>query len=337
MGNTCWKSRDRDMDCESQKKNLIAPHPNTFCNPSLVNWNWDEVILIPSDDDEANVNEPIALPVEDADVEIAPHHNPFFNPKLLNWNWDDPSSAATNFCFWKRGRHDKSSSKTRTRDTGHKTHDTEHGTRDTGHGTRDTEHGTRNTEHGTRNTEHGTWNTEHGTRNTEYGTRNTESGTPGPVFRVPCSVSRVPYPFFFLWCIGFRVSGFRFLGPVSGPGPFSVPLGSGVRVPVPFSGFPVSVPGHQGPGGSGGPVDPGPGVPEFLVFLGSVFRVPCSVFRVPCSVFRVPCSVFRVPCSVFRVPCPVSRVPCPVSRVPCPVSRVPCPTKLLGYKLKTIC
>ncbi|GJS81990.1 retrotransposon protein, putative, ty1-copia subclass [Tanacetum coccineum] len=41
---------------------LIAPHPNTFCNPSLVNWNWDEVILIPSDDDEANVNEPIALP-----------------------------------------------------------------------------------------------------------------------------------------------------------------------------------------------------------------------------------------------------------------------------------
>ncbi|GKF69644.1 hypothetical protein Tco_0202701 [Tanacetum coccineum] len=40
----------------------IAPHPNTFCNSSLVNWNWDEVILIPSDDDEANVNEPIALP-----------------------------------------------------------------------------------------------------------------------------------------------------------------------------------------------------------------------------------------------------------------------------------
>ncbi|GKD55381.1 hypothetical protein Tco_1288768, partial [Tanacetum coccineum] len=68
---------------------LIAPHPNTFCNRSLVNWNWDEVILIPSDDDEANVNEPIALPIEDADVEIAPHHNPFFNPKLLNWNWDD--------------------------------------------------------------------------------------------------------------------------------------------------------------------------------------------------------------------------------------------------------
>ncbi|GKC90335.1 hypothetical protein Tco_1150984, partial [Tanacetum coccineum] len=67
----------------------IAPHPNTFCNPSLVNWNWDEVILIPSDDNKANVNEPIALPIEDADVEIAPHHNPFFNPKLLNWNWDD--------------------------------------------------------------------------------------------------------------------------------------------------------------------------------------------------------------------------------------------------------
>ncbi|GJW54114.1 hypothetical protein Tco_0098199 [Tanacetum coccineum] len=36
-----------------------------------------------------NVNEPMALPVEDADVEIAPHHNPFFSPKLLNWNWDD--------------------------------------------------------------------------------------------------------------------------------------------------------------------------------------------------------------------------------------------------------
>nr|GEV87865.1 hypothetical protein [Tanacetum cinerariifolium] len=66
-----------------------ADLPNTFFNPSLVNWNWDEVILIPSDDDEANVNEPIPLPVEDADVEIAPHHNPFFNPKLLNWNWDD--------------------------------------------------------------------------------------------------------------------------------------------------------------------------------------------------------------------------------------------------------
>nr|GEZ83403.1 hypothetical protein [Tanacetum cinerariifolium] len=67
----------------------IAPHSNTFCNPSLVNWNWDEVILISSDDDETNVNEPIALPVEDADVEIAPHHNPFLNPNLLNSYWDD--------------------------------------------------------------------------------------------------------------------------------------------------------------------------------------------------------------------------------------------------------
>ncbi|GJS95973.1 hypothetical protein Tco_0802941 [Tanacetum coccineum] len=67
---------------------LVAPHANTSCNPSLVKWNWDEVILVPSDDDEANVNEPIALPVEDADVEVAPHHNPNFNPKLLNWNWD---------------------------------------------------------------------------------------------------------------------------------------------------------------------------------------------------------------------------------------------------------
>nr|GEV04265.1 hypothetical protein [Tanacetum cinerariifolium] len=53
---------------------LIAPQPNTFFNPSLVNWNWDEVILIPSDDDEAN---------------IAPYHNPFFNPKLLKWNKDN--------------------------------------------------------------------------------------------------------------------------------------------------------------------------------------------------------------------------------------------------------
>nr|GEX52547.1 hypothetical protein [Tanacetum cinerariifolium] len=68
---------------------LIASHPNNFFNPTLLNWNWDDVIVIPSDDDEANVNEPIPLPVEDADVEIAPHHNPFFNPKLLNWNWDD--------------------------------------------------------------------------------------------------------------------------------------------------------------------------------------------------------------------------------------------------------
>nr|GFB53984.1 hypothetical protein [Tanacetum cinerariifolium] len=56
---------------------LIAPHSNTFCNPSLVNWSWDEVILISSDDDETNVDEPIALPVEDADID------------LLNSYWDD--------------------------------------------------------------------------------------------------------------------------------------------------------------------------------------------------------------------------------------------------------
>ncbi|GKA77396.1 ribonuclease H-like domain-containing protein [Tanacetum coccineum] len=74
-----------DADLPSLDAHLqIAPHPNTFCNPSLVNWNWDEVILILSDDDEANVNEPIALPIKDADVEIAPHHNPFFNPKMTN-------------------------------------------------------------------------------------------------------------------------------------------------------------------------------------------------------------------------------------------------------------
>nr|GFA45369.1 hypothetical protein [Tanacetum cinerariifolium] len=36
---------------------------------SLLNWNWDDVIVIPSDDDEANVNKPIPLPVKDADVE----------------------------------------------------------------------------------------------------------------------------------------------------------------------------------------------------------------------------------------------------------------------------
>nr|GFB88394.1 hypothetical protein [Tanacetum cinerariifolium] len=68
---------------------LIASYPNTFFNTALLNWNWDDVIAIPSDDGEANVKEPIPLPVEDADVEIAPHHNPFFNPKLLNWNWDN--------------------------------------------------------------------------------------------------------------------------------------------------------------------------------------------------------------------------------------------------------
>ncbi|GKF20505.1 hypothetical protein Tco_0069143 [Tanacetum coccineum] len=38
---------------------VIAPQPNTFFNPSLVNWNWDEVILIPSDDDEPRAEEDI--------------------------------------------------------------------------------------------------------------------------------------------------------------------------------------------------------------------------------------------------------------------------------------
>nr|GEU65528.1 hypothetical protein [Tanacetum cinerariifolium] len=87
----------QDSDCVSvvfsflrlPDADLIAPHSNTFCNPSLVNWNWDEVILISSDDDETNVNETIALPVEDADEEIALHNNPFLNPKLLNSYWDD--------------------------------------------------------------------------------------------------------------------------------------------------------------------------------------------------------------------------------------------------------
>ncbi|GKB83509.1 hypothetical protein Tco_0950404 [Tanacetum coccineum] len=49
----------------------------------------DEVIVIPSDDDESGANEPIPALVEDADVKIAPHPNPFFNPHLMNWNWDD--------------------------------------------------------------------------------------------------------------------------------------------------------------------------------------------------------------------------------------------------------
>nr|GEY02395.1 hypothetical protein [Tanacetum cinerariifolium] len=62
-----------------------ADLPNTFFNPSLVNSNWDEVILIPSDDDEANVNEPIPLLVEDAGVEI----RFMFKRLLLNSNWDD--------------------------------------------------------------------------------------------------------------------------------------------------------------------------------------------------------------------------------------------------------
>ncbi|GKF29336.1 hypothetical protein Tco_0095678, partial [Tanacetum coccineum] len=43
----------------------IAPHHNPFFSPKLLNWNWDDVIVVPSDDDE-----PIPLPVEDADVEV---------------------------------------------------------------------------------------------------------------------------------------------------------------------------------------------------------------------------------------------------------------------------
>nr|GEV26216.1 hypothetical protein [Tanacetum cinerariifolium] len=67
----------------------IAADANKPIPSPVEDADWDDVIVIPSNDDEANVNEPIPLPVEDADVEIAPHHNPFFNPKLLNWNWDD--------------------------------------------------------------------------------------------------------------------------------------------------------------------------------------------------------------------------------------------------------
>ncbi|GKA17209.1 hypothetical protein Tco_0697046 [Tanacetum coccineum] len=32
----------------------IAPHPNPFFKPNLTNWNWDDVIVIPSDDVEAD-------------------------------------------------------------------------------------------------------------------------------------------------------------------------------------------------------------------------------------------------------------------------------------------
>ncbi|GKA26259.1 hypothetical protein Tco_0712368 [Tanacetum coccineum] len=32
----------------------IAPHPNPFFNPNLTNWNWDDVIVIPSDDDDVD-------------------------------------------------------------------------------------------------------------------------------------------------------------------------------------------------------------------------------------------------------------------------------------------
>nr|GFA88756.1 hypothetical protein [Tanacetum cinerariifolium] len=64
----------------------ISPHPNTFFNPSLLNWNWDDVIVIPSDDDEANVNKPIPLPVEDADVEVILSSTQLYltDPKLLH-------------------------------------------------------------------------------------------------------------------------------------------------------------------------------------------------------------------------------------------------------------
>ncbi|GKF78201.1 hypothetical protein Tco_0230671, partial [Tanacetum coccineum] len=39
--------------------------------------------------EDADANETILSPVEDADLEIAPHPNPLFNLTLLNWNWDD--------------------------------------------------------------------------------------------------------------------------------------------------------------------------------------------------------------------------------------------------------
>nr|GEY58573.1 nucleotide-binding alpha-beta plait domain-containing protein [Tanacetum cinerariifolium] len=68
---------------------LIAADANEPIPSPAEDADLDDVIVIPSDYDEANVNKPIPLPVEDADVEIAPHHNPFFNPKLFNRKWDD--------------------------------------------------------------------------------------------------------------------------------------------------------------------------------------------------------------------------------------------------------
>ncbi|GJX80818.1 hypothetical protein Tco_0328967 [Tanacetum coccineum] len=42
----------------------VASHPNIFFNPKLINWNWDDVIVIPSDDDEADDQDEIQEPVE---------------------------------------------------------------------------------------------------------------------------------------------------------------------------------------------------------------------------------------------------------------------------------
>nr|GFA08100.1 hypothetical protein [Tanacetum cinerariifolium] len=85
---------------------LIASHPNTFFNPALLNWNWDDVIVIPSYDDEANVKEPIPLPVEDADVEIDDQIlfafmelDPIFNPADVDFDvevFDDQSPICFN-------------------------------------------------------------------------------------------------------------------------------------------------------------------------------------------------------------------------------------------------
>nr|GEY92402.1 hypothetical protein [Tanacetum cinerariifolium] len=92
-----WKNhpeREATWETKESMRGSVWMHPRLSVSfsfvlvnrwyTSLVNWNWDEVILIPSDDDETNLNELIALPVEYSDVEIALHHNPFFNPKLFN-------------------------------------------------------------------------------------------------------------------------------------------------------------------------------------------------------------------------------------------------------------
>ena len=37
-------------------------HPNPFFNPNLINWNWDDVIVISSDDEDDGEEEPIPSP-----------------------------------------------------------------------------------------------------------------------------------------------------------------------------------------------------------------------------------------------------------------------------------
>nr|GFA91428.1 hypothetical protein [Tanacetum cinerariifolium] len=41
----------------------IAPHHNPFFNPNLLNWNWDDIIVVASDDDKAHAEEDISTSV----------------------------------------------------------------------------------------------------------------------------------------------------------------------------------------------------------------------------------------------------------------------------------